>query len=220
MIAKTRLDAANDTTKVHDWINQVYAQACVETEARVLSTTATLTSGTASYSLSTLASAVVRIKEMYVTPVGGTQSSPINQTTLDYILRRRQGGGGTTVSVGYVTHYALSGLDNLELYPTPQSADTLTIWYVAQPTALSANGDVPILPEPYASKVLEYGALAEAADSKGDPSEQEYRQLFQKWMMDFRTHLTRRAGGQPGQFRIFPGTAYPPHDPSTDTGVA
>lgn len=215
-----RLDATNDTTKVHDWINQVYAQVCVETEANVKSTTATLTAGTASYTLSTLASGVIRLKEMYVTPVGGSQSSPLQLTTLDYILRRRQGSGGTAAATGYVTHYALSGLDNLELYPTPQSADTLSIWYVALPTALSANSDVPILPEPYASKLLEYGTLAEAADWKGDPSESEYRQLFQQWKMQFRSHLTRRMGGQPGQFRVFPGNAYPPHDPSTDIGFA
>ena len=216
VVAKARLDATNDLTKVKDWINQVYAQVCVETEANITTSTMTVTAGTGSY---TFPSSVVRIKEMYVTPVGGTQYAPMQQTTLDYILRRRQASGGVAAT-SYMTHYALLGINDFEVYPTPSSADTVTIYYVALPTVLSGNTDVPILQEPFASKVLEYGALCEAADWKGDPSEGEYRQLFQQWMMKLKTNLNRKQGGQPGQFRVFPGYAYPPHDPSTDTGLA
>lgn len=153
---------------------------------------------------------------MYVTPVGGAQSQPMIQTSLDYILRRRQASGGVGTASGYITHYALLGLNDLEVYPTPQSADTVTVYYVALPTALSANGDTPVLQEPYASKVLEYGALAEAGDYKGDPMTDEYRALYQMWMAKLKTHITRRAGSQPGQFRVFPEHRFPPHDPSTD----
>lgn len=173
----------------------------------------TLTANTASY---TLSSTIFRIKEMYVTPAGGVQSQPLQRTTLDYILRKRQAGGGQATATGYTTHYALVGLNDFEVYPTPNSADVLTIWYVGLPTALSANTDVPILQEPYASKLLEYGALAEAADLKGDPSEQEYRQLYELWKGKYRAHLTRKQGSQPGQFLMFPGSTFPPHDPSTD----
>lgn len=210
-----RLNPTDDKTKVHDWINQVYADVCVETEANITSATMTLTAGTYSY---TLPSAVSRIKEMYMTPVGGSQLWPLRQTTLDYILRRRVAGGGASTATGTATHYTLLGLNEFEVYPTPSAADVVTIYYVALPTALSADSDVPILQEPWASKILEYGALAEAADWKGDPSEQEYRQLYEVWKQKFRGHLTRRAGGQPGQFRIFPGSSFPPHDPSTDLG--
>lgn len=206
----------NDLSAVKDWINAVYAEACIDLEANAATTTATLTAGTASYDLSTLASSVVRIKEMYVTPVGAVQSAPLRLTTLDQILSWRQAGGGQAVATGYVSYYALVGLNQIEFYPTPSKADVLTIWYVKAPTALSANGDVTILPEPYASKILEYGTLAEAADFKGDPSEQEYRQLFELWKQKLRAHITRRAGGQPGQFHMFPSSVYPPHDPSTD----
>jgi hypothetical protein len=155
---------------------------------------------------------------MYVTPVGGVQSRPLRLATLEQILTWRQAGGGTAVANGTVEYYALVGLNQIEFYPTPGAADTLTIWAVKAPTALSANGDTPILPEPYASKVLEYGALAEAADFKGDPSEQEYRQLFEVWKGKLRTHLTRRSGTQPRQFGFVPSGVYPPHDPSTDIG--
>ena len=124
--------------------------------------------------------------------------------------------GGAATATGYITHYALLGLSEFEVYPTPQSADVITIYYVAQPTALSADADVPILPEPYASKLLEYGALAEAADFKGDPAEGEYRQLYQMWRGKFIEHLNRAKGGTPEAFEFYPENSFPPHDPSVD----
>lgn len=191
----------------------MYADACIETEAIVSTATMSLTAGTASY---TLPSQVVRIKGMYVTPVGGAQSQPMIQTTLDFILRRRQASGGAGAATGYVTHYAVLGSTDIEVYPTPRSADTITIYYVGLPTPLSANADVPVLQEPYSSKVLEYGALAEAGDYKGDPMTDEYRAMFQLWMSKLKTQITRKAGAQPGQFRVFPEHQFPPNDPSID----
>jgi len=213
VIAKLRLDSSADLTKVKDWINQVYAQVCVETEANISTTTINLSAGTASY---TLSSTIHRIKEMYVTPVGAQQSQPLQLTTLDYILRRRQSGGGTAVATGSVTHYALLGINDLEVYPTPAAADVLTVWFVGLPTALSANGDLSILQEPYSSKLLEYGALAEGADFKDDPKEVEYRQMYDLWMRKYQAHLNRKKGSQPGQMQIWNDANYPPHDPSTD----
>ena len=208
------MDSTNDLSKVKDWINQVYADVCITTEANVTSSTMTLTAGTASYTLPT---GISRIKEMYATPVGGVQTVPLIQTDLDEILRYRQSSGGVANAVGATIYrFALLGLTDIELYPTPQSADVLTVYYVALPTALSADSDIPILPEPYASKVLEYGALAEAADFKSDPLEQEYRQLYQVWMQKLRAHITRKIGMQPGQFRVIPDTPFVPHDPSVD----
>lgn len=189
----------------------MYAQACIETEANQTSATMTLTSGTNSY---TLPAGVLRIKEMFVT-YGGSQYAPVRQTTLDEILRLRVGGG--TVQSGSVTHYALLGLTDLEVYPTPGSADVVTIYYVALPTALSADADVPILQEPYGSNVLIYGALAEAADFKKDPDVMVYRSLHEDWMRRFRAHLARRQGSQTQQFAVAGTPAYPPHDPSTDS---
>lgn len=174
------------------------------------------TAGTNSY---TLPSAVARIKGLFVTPANSVATRPLRLTTLDQILTWRQANGGNAISNGFVLWYAILGGTDIEVYPTPQAADVLTIYYVSLPTALSANADVPsYLDEPYASKVLEYGALAEAADFKGDPALQDYRQEFEVWKQKLRSHLTRKASGQPGQFHMFPSRLYPPHDPSTDLG--
>lgn len=213
MIAKARLDSVADEAKVEDWINQVYAQVCVETEANQTSATMALTAGTYSYTMPT---GVLRIKEMFVTPVGAVMQGPLIQTNIDELIRRRQGSGGASVATGSVTHYALLGLTDLEVYPTPAAADVITIYYAALPTALSSAGHVSILQEPYSSKVLEYGALAEAADLKKDPDAMMYRSLYDDWMRRFRAHLARRQGNQTQQFALGGGYTWPPHDPSTD----
>lgn len=198
VIVKARLDSTLDLQKTKDWINQVYAQVCVETEANVSQDTMALTAGTASYSLP---AGIARIKQMILTPVGSTQTQPpLTRTTLDEIITRRQSGGNVQTSGCYVTHYAVVGLNQLEVWPTPAAADVITLWLVALPTALSSGTDVPILEEPYASKLLEYGALAQAGDFKGDPATADWENQFDSWMGKYLHHLDARQGKQPGQF--------------------
>lgn len=214
VVAKVRLDPTNDKTKVNDWINQVYADANLRVEANIGIVTMTLTAQQPSY---TLPSQVLRIKEMYVTPIGAIQSAPVRLTSLDDILTKRRASGGAILG-GYLTHYALNGINDFEVYPTPAGADSITMWCLLAPTALANDTDTPIFEEPFASKILEYGALAEAADWRGDPSEMDYRQMYEMWLQKYRSHLTRKMGGQAGQFEVYPGRQFPPHDPSTDVG--
>jgi hypothetical protein len=217
VLTRIRMDSNNatDVQMVKDWINQVYAEVCVMTEANITSATMALTAGTKSY---TLPSGVVRIKEMFVTPVGSVATSPVEQTNLDEILRLRAGNSGVAVSNGTVNRYALLGLNQFEVYPTPGNADVITIYYVALPTALSAGTDVPILGEPFNSQILGDGAAALAADFKSDPQQQTYEQMYGMGLSKFRTHLIRRQGGQTQQLKMYPSRPYVPHDPSTDIG--
>jgi hypothetical protein len=199
VIAKLRLDADADDTRVGDWINQVYADACVETEAIQTASTMTLTADSATY---TLPDAVIRMKWMFVTPADGQQSMALEPVTLEQILRWRMAGGSDPVT-GSVQYYALSGHDIIDFYPTPGAADTITLYYVKLPGALANDDDVPGISEPYASKLLEYGALAEGADFKRDPSEQSYRAQYASWMQKLKTHLNRKEGGVAKQFDVY-----------------
>lgn len=203
VILKARLDSTLDLANVKDWINRAYAQVCVETEANVVADTMTLTSGTSSY---TLPAGIARIKQMVVKPAGSTQyNPPMIRTTLDEILNRRQFGGDTSSTtsgaiIPQSTHYAVVGLNQFEIWPTPSAADVITLWLVALPTALSANGDVPILQEPYSSHLLEYGALVHAGDFKGDPATADWQNSYGDWMARYIDHLKQRPGDIPGQF--------------------
>lgn len=215
VINKARLDSTADAQKVKDWINQSYADLCVETEALQREDTITLTANAASY---VVPSAVVRINKIVIRQSNQTQyGPPLTLTTIGDILERRQSDGGTPVTNGTATHYALVGQDELELWPTPSSTDTLLIYYVKQPTALSGSTDQPGIPEPYASKCLEYGALVDAYDYIKDfISKNQAEQTYAIWKAKYRQHLRKRRGS--GTLQLHDGTYGPavPHDPSTD----
>lgn len=197
VITRARLDPVNDLAKVRDWINISYTQACVETECNVTFATMTLTSGSGPY---TLPAGVARIKQMFITPAGQTsalQQSPLTLTTLDDILQKRRVGGVTPQAGAYSTHYTLLGINEFEVWPTPPAADVLTIYYAAFPTPLSANGDLPIIEEPYATYLLQYGALAQAGDWKGDPAAGEWQGTFAQYMGAYQAHLEAKQGDRP-----------------------
>ena len=113
VIDKLRLDANLDDTRVENWINQVYAHACVMTEATQTGGTVTLQAGTPTYTLPT---AVVRMKWVYVTPVNGTQSAALEPLSMDELLRMRMTGGGAATTTGSVQYYALNGTADLPGY--------------------------------------------------------------------------------------------------------
>lgn len=201
VIVKARLDATLDLAAVKDWINQAYAEVCVETEANVSADTMTLTSGVASYALP---AGIARIKQMTLTPAGSTSMQPpLILTTLDEILTRRQLSGDVSNVGSYVTHYTVVGLNQFEVWPTPAAADVLNVWIVALPTALSAGADVPLLEEPFASKLLEFGALVQAGDFKGDPATETWQNLYRSWISRYAKHLETRRGVMPGQFHTW-----------------
>lgn len=215
VIGKLRLDPNQDSQRVKDWINQAYARVAVETEAFQRTDYDFFTAGAGSYTLPT---AILRIKEMVVAQNGSGQwGAPLEQSTVDTIMSMRQGSGGT--DSGVPSYYALSGIDRYEVFPTPQSSnDKVRFYYVYLPTALAGDTDVPLLQEPFSSYLLEYGALAEAADFLTDPKVADYRQLYEVWMRQFRQHMSRKQGGHVRQLRVAGGSSWVPRDPSTDLG--
>src|SRR5262245_5356297 len=218
VVKKLRLDAdptagtGPDLQLVKDFINQIYVEVCETTEATQTAGTANLVAGSPSY---LLPFQIIRIKQVVVRSITGQgDSPPLIETSLDDILRRRQSSGAVSSTRSSPTHYALVNLTELEFWPTPSSADGLIFYYVAQPAALSANTDIPLIYEPYATRLLSYGALAEAADYLREPGEANYRQLYQYWETRFRQSLNRRKGGHTKQF-LATG-AYYPSEPSVD----
>src|SRR5262245_59295747 len=214
--AKLRTDAVQDVQKIRDWINQCYAQVAVETEPFQASALLSLTPQVDSYTMPTT---LIRLKIIAVQPTGQSGfGPPWQQSTLEQLTLMRQSTGGSVVSPGEVRYYCIQGLNRLEVFPTPAYADTVLIFYTYLPIPLVSDEDIPNLPEPFASKLLEYGTLAEAADFLAEPRENNYRQLYEIWTNKFRQHLRRKQGGMTRQLAVSGGITYTPHDPSTDLG--
>lgn len=199
ILRRLRLDPTADRATVKDVLNVIYAQVCVETEALQAAATMTATAGASTYLLPLQ---VLRIKEMTAAAVAGSYGPPLQQVSLDEILSLRQSAQVAAANSGASSRYALIGMNQLELWPTPTQADTLLLYYVYLPVALNADTDIPGLQEPYATQILFYGALSELADDMSDPAEINYRQLYDMWMAKFRGHLNRRHSGVSTQFRV------------------
>lgn len=174
---------------------------------------------TANGAIYTLPTAVSRIKYVACKRSGNSEyDAPLEQLTVDQLLDRRRSSGGVSADRSTPTHYALVGLNQFELWPAPAAADTLLMYYVYQPTALSADSDVPVLQEPWNSKLLFYGALVEASDDIDVPKADRYIQLYDRWLGDFNTHLIKREGFRVRQMELIGAQPFRPHDPSTDLG--
>lgn len=214
VISRVRLDTTNDLARTKDWINQVYADVCVDTEAVQDWSAMSLTAGTWVYDLS---ASIIRIKAMYVTPVtGGGASAALVPVSPEQIIDWRQANGATQATDGTITHYAVFGYGKMMVYPTPSAADTIDIFYVKSPTALSADADVPVIQEPYVTECLVNGASYKAAVFLKDPDSELFRRDFEQARAKFRAHLRRKQGAGTLQFREPGGGFLAPSDPSTD----
>lgn len=198
VIGKLRLDSA-DRPRVKDWINVAYATVCLDSEAFQSNAIVPITPNFASY---TLPASVLRIKNIIGSAPGGSYGPPLEEASLDEINGWRQNGTVAATNNGASTRYAVLGLKTLELYPTPTQADSLLIYYVSAPNPLAADGDVPEIPEPFASKLLEAGAILEASEFVGTPDRDYYDAKYERWMIKFRVHLGRKAGPGGGQMRV------------------
>jgi hypothetical protein len=195
IIAKINLDATADLQAVKDWINWAITDVAMDSEAIEATTFRTLDVGTALISFTQIASGnIQRLKEMWIVS-GGQPGPPLQQISLKDIIRLRTGTGGVAPSPGVPTRYAIAGGGNIELWPTPAVADTIYFYYTYLPSELSGNSETIPFGEPW-SKMIENGALAEAANFLGDPGEDEYQQKYQQWKARYKAHLNRVRGTQ------------------------
>lgn len=208
-----RLDPNADRAKVKDWLNQVLRAVHLAVEYREKRGTANLTAGVASY---LLPSSILRLKLLAVKQAGQDEyGPPLQQMSLDEIMRRRYVAGGASQARGFTSHYALVLPDRLELWPTPATNDTLLVYYVVAPTVMSADGDYPDLPEPYATYLLEYGARVEGAKFLGLDPQLDQRD-YELWLGKLRQFLHRLRGGQTMPLTMLGESPFIPHDPSLD----
>ncbi len=100
--------------------------------------------------------------------------------------------------------YAVNGENMIQFWPAPSSTDTMTVYYVPKPTALSASGDDPStttlggIPT-YFHQAIKYWAFAECASYDDDASSsqgQRYIQMYEQEIVRLRKHMRRRGGNR------------------------
>ena len=144
--------------------NEVYSEIVGFVGLNPTTATKTLTAGTfeydivADWSLSTL----IAIDYITYAAAGATVFDLLQPTSFLDILRENRGSTN-----GYVRQYALRGKSKVDFAPRPQGGDSVTIYYQATPTALSAGTDTPSLIDSAWQYLVTWGTAARLAQEEG-----------------------------------------------------
>lgn len=147
---------ADDGPRLTGWANDAVVDMLRRTHCYIAIGTLTMTPNVGDYTLDT---SVIAIDDIYLTS-GAANYRVRRLATTDLINLRL-----FTVNSAPIQMFALNGANMLMVYPTPLQADTLTIYYVPRPTAMSATTDDP-----------------SSATYGGIPSEYHYGlELYMQW---------------------------------------
>jgi hypothetical protein len=199
---------------VADWVNQAYAELC--SLAKLYESSANSSALTAGDSSVTIPSTLVTLEFVVVTS-GGVTYKPMEQIPFEELLRKRAFSSGDNPINSVPTHFARR-YDKIEFWPDAAGGETLTFYGDLLPTALSADADEPIIPEPY-RKAIEYGACEQTAEFKRDQEAlQFFAAKYANWQQKLVAFINRRDGAMAQQLAVHGTPAVRPHDPSTDLG--
>jgi hypothetical protein len=212
---KLRLDTdTDDDSRLGEWLNQTLVR--VATESKYFESNSDGSALAANATNQALPATLVELE--YITRTYGGQTVYLTPSAFETILELRATG-----ATGPPTQYALRK-STVEFWPNAQGGEVLTYYGAGLPSLMSADGDTTGLPEPFASKLIVYGACIEAADFKNDMRLYFYYQTaFAQWLEAFNTYLNTRLSRASRAFPIYgpdgrPFSAGPflPHDPSSD----
>jgi hypothetical protein len=168
---------AGDQGFIDIWVNEGVTDLMMRTKCKMSSADMALTAGTPDY---TLDAAVLDIYTAYVTVSGVPYWLEV--TSVDDILAMRR---STTANVSPAQYYAFGGSNMFLIYPTPATADTITIYYLPRPATMTAASASPDeIPSEF-HPAIEYYALMRAASFADDASAQEgqaYQQQYEMWV--------------------------------------
>lgn len=190
--------SGSEMTLLDAFINQGYQDFLVRTGCFIERSTMTTTSGSADYDMSQNISQLV---ELYVTGTDGLNQRMMRVMPADILDYRMTWSDSDSPS----RRYAVQGHNQLMLWPTPSSADTITLYYVPAPSTLSASSDVPSLVPPQYHQALEYYALAEMADYDDDQSSamgQSYLARYEQLVVRARREAMRMGGRRMAPARV------------------
>ncbi len=182
--SKIGLDATNDQALMDEWINQGVLDVMVRTRCTVSPATLSLSAGVVDYELDP---DILRLTD--VRTASNIQLSPKSPDQLRDLRRSAYTGAGR--------YYALDGANLFMVYPTPAAGDTITFYYIPRPATLLVTNDSPDeIPSEF-HKLVEWYALAEAADYDDDGSSgigSQYLGRYEKGIAEAKAAITRKGG--------------------------
>lgn len=185
-------------------MNEGVTDVLLRTSCKVSTTTITETSGTGDYQLNT---DILRVVAWEWT--NAVQTLLPERVTVEELLWRRAFDATSSYPA---QAYAVAGSNLLMVYPTPTGADTITVYYVARPTALSAGTDSPgDIPEEFHPAVELYALwkLASMSDDQSSGQGERYRIQYEGqdgtggMLARIRGHVNRK-GARRGRAQLNP----------------
>lgn len=185
-------NASFDQPLITRWVNEGILDVCARVRPNITSSTITLTAGTADY---TLATTYLAINELYGTDVTSSVSYHLNRLSPQELMDYRI--GTQFLGAPPVRFYALNGANLLMVYPTPQAADTITVYGQARPTMLAASGDTNTdIPAEW-QHTVEYYACWKAGLYQNDAASQNgqvFRAMYEAEIVKMRKAMQHLGG--------------------------
>lgn len=167
--------AAGDQPRLTGWANDGCTDILLRTHCKIAKATMTMTANVGDYELD---ANILAIDDMFLASGGGNFRVRRLATT-DLINLRL-----FSVTSAPIQMYALNGANMLMVYPTPSQADSLTVYYVPKPTAMSNSTDDPAtlagIPSEYHYGIELYmmWKAGDAYDDSGSGGGETYRRLY------------------------------------------
>ena len=211
VIDKGRLNSVNDLAKAKQYVNRAYADVALV--SKYWEGSAVGAALAASATNQSIPAAIIELEQVTVTYAG--IQPPMREVTFEQLTRQRS---WTLAGQGPPQIYAVRKA-TVEFWPSAQGTEVLTYYGSTQPPAwLSADADVPDIPEPFATSLLEYGALVQVGEFKNDLLMLgEYQQSYGAWLSKFMKFVATRQGTDARAFPVrYGGSMLLPHDRSSD----
>ena len=175
-------------------VNEAWLEISAVMRLTTTSSVETLTAGTADYSIASafLVTDLLDLREITYTPVGASATTyTLEQTSPAEILDLRLANGASS---GVLRYYALRGLDQLMFWPTPNAADSITLYYTPRATPLAAESDTPsALPEEF-HDLLSVRAISRLIRQQNHDRAMQYEKTYQNGLADLRRWRNQREG--------------------------
>lgn len=147
------------------YANDAYREVVRRLKLNPLSVTKTLVAGDWEYSIASdwSISNLVGIDAIAYSPPGASFTSLLEPLSAETIIAQQTSASSIR---GAVREYALRGVDTVLFYPAPQGSDSITLYYQAAPTAMSAGSDTPSLIPSDFHDVVTLGCAAKLAEEE------------------------------------------------------